>query len=811
MARFCQNCGSPLGEGTRFCPTCGMPVAAPAPQPQQPAYQQPQQPIYQQPQQPVYQQPVYQQPQNAAQKPPKKKKGGAGKALIPILSVLLVVCILVTGFVYPGFFKELGRKTETVTVTEEAPAAKTESGVCVEFSPYMLEQGQSMKVKVKDAGVETAKNGDYQIKAYDITAGDLHDLGTYIRIRIPYDDSFCAPGSDPAKCVCAKYKNPETGRWEDVLYTVDAENKELVIETDHLSMYGCFTVENEGLRGAYITEASDYDYFISDTLAVNAMREWASGGQAGDACYKVADIYVKDMIKDVLLKSAGDAGDIMGNFYTVSQMGDFQFDSKMLATGNEKLGKAIEKFGKIAAAANIAYTLTKSDKTSEDILGLYKDCFNFALSFSEEAAVGISMVGVWCIDKSLNKFATEVQSMRIATVAPVYRYFNDSFDGNSDNFKGENKARTSMDWLDYLKKLTKATKGDEETFKMMLEDEVDRYARRWFALPLSKQEDYAHYIQTIVKSGGTAGSYWYSALSDSEKEDMITSYKGELYDRLIPIMNKVSVDSVNDLKKQKLEALNEIGRQLSATIPVKIHEVVPEGEKPRLGKHPIAFSKLNDNAIAKDWQGTLKSDGTGQTSFTQIGYILAGSPKNLDVYAPGAAIGTDKPILSVPFTFHADGIDIPIIPDDAIRPEDIVGSWSVKITFSNIQSPLVGMLQGFFAEIFGEDNDIVSDGDIDDASSSANAEISIIEGTKMRVKLIVEDVTMTYEGKLKDGKLDLKLVSQTADDEDYGIQIPLDKIALTFVRRDGAVVMDGSYHVDTFLLKADMLTVGQKK
>ncbi|MBQ9428910.1 MAG: zinc ribbon domain-containing protein, partial [Clostridia bacterium] len=196
MARFCQNCGAPLSEGTKFCPNCGAGVSAPAPQPQpqRPVYGQPQQPAYQQPQQPVYQQPQQ----------PKKKKGSAGKALIPILSVLLVVCILVTGFVYPGFFKELGRKTETVTVTEEAPAAKTESGVGVEFSPYMLEQGQSLKVKVKDAGVETAKNGDYQIKAYDITAGDLHDFGTYIRIRIPYDDSFCAPGSDPAKCVCAK-------------------------------------------------------------------------------------------------------------------------------------------------------------------------------------------------------------------------------------------------------------------------------------------------------------------------------------------------------------------------------------------------------------------------------------------------------------------------------------------------------------------------------------------------------------------------------------------------------------------------------
>ena len=35
MAKFCQNCGSPLGEGVRFCPSCGSSVPQAA-QPQQP-------------------------------------------------------------------------------------------------------------------------------------------------------------------------------------------------------------------------------------------------------------------------------------------------------------------------------------------------------------------------------------------------------------------------------------------------------------------------------------------------------------------------------------------------------------------------------------------------------------------------------------------------------------------------------------------------------------------------------------------------------------------------------------------------------
>ena len=135
MAKFCQNCGTALGEGTKFCPGCGSPVPQAAPQqqlvqpgqtqpPQQPQYQQPQ-PQYQQPQ-PQYQQPVQQQrqytpqpqvqiPQQFAQKnaakaqksaPAKKKKGKGG--LVAVIVILLVAAIGVVcffGFRDGGWFR----------------------------------------------------------------------------------------------------------------------------------------------------------------------------------------------------------------------------------------------------------------------------------------------------------------------------------------------------------------------------------------------------------------------------------------------------------------------------------------------------------------------------------------------------------------------------------------------------------------------------------------------------------------------------------------------------------------------------------
>lgn len=662
MPKVCEYCGSPLEEKATFCAACGAKVS-------QPEQQDPQPPRT------VYWQQGYQ------PSAPVKKKKSKG-ILIAVIALVVVAAAGTAGLL--ALFG--GGKTEKMLVTASSPKVTSDLGVSVEFPSFLLEDNDSIAFEVKEAGVETAENGDYRITAYDITAGDLHELGTYIQIRIPYDGSFCVAGSDPARCVCAKYKNEETGAWEDVLYTVDAENKELVIDTDHLSAYGSFEIANEGLRNAYITEVNDYSY-VDDELSLAAMREWVGTGEAGDACFKVADVYVKDMMKDVLLKSAGDTGDVMGNLYTVSQMGDFQFDSQTLAAGNEKLGKAIGRFGKIAAAANITYTIMQSDKTPEDVAGLYKDCFNFAMSFSEEAAIGISMVGVWCIDKSLNAFAAEVQSMRVATVAPVYRYFNDKFDGHSDNYKGEDKARTSMEWLDYLKKLTKATKGDEETFKIMLEAEVDSYARRWFDLPLAKQEDYAHYIQTLIKSGDKASSYWYSALSPTEKENMITAYKGELYDRLIPLMNKIKIDSASDLKKQKIEALKAVSNILNEKIRVYIHEVVPEGKSPTLYGYIVRFGDLNASAVVDDWTGKLGENGTATTYMTQIGYLLAGSPTKLKIYEPDANSDTDEPIHTVSVTFRPDGIDVPVAIGEGqwVDPYEYFGVDDIAALYPHLQ------------------------------------------------------------------------------------------------------------------------------
>ena len=129
MAKFCQNCGTALGEGTKFCPGCGTPIPQAVPQQQPVQPQPPQQPQYQQPQQPVYQQPQKQYTQsqvhipeqfakrNAARvqqnaAPVKKKKGKGGLvAVIVILLVAVIGVVCFFGFRDGGWFRGSNSKT----------------------------------------------------------------------------------------------------------------------------------------------------------------------------------------------------------------------------------------------------------------------------------------------------------------------------------------------------------------------------------------------------------------------------------------------------------------------------------------------------------------------------------------------------------------------------------------------------------------------------------------------------------------------------------------------------------------------------
>ena len=167
---------------------------------------------------------------------------------------------------------------------------------------------------------------------------------------------------------------------------------------------------------------------------------------------------------------------------------------------------------------------------------------------------------------------------------------------------------------------------------------------------------------------------------------------------------------------------------------------------------------------------------------------------------------------------YKDGVQIkkdgewvaPPVPDDAkITEDDIIGTWDVTATFSDMSSPFVGALQSFFDTILGEGSgeDIV-ESSLDDQTVK---QVMTVEknGGKLLVTIVSDDDTSTYSGTFKNGKLKLKVISSNSDED--SIAVSLEKLEYEFSRSGGELIMSGSYDIKSYMLNATYTYSGRKR
>ena len=719
MAKFCSNCGSPVESGAKFCASCGSPLRAaqqPAPAPEPVPAQQPvpaQKPIpVQKPapaQQPVLAQkpaPV-QQPVPAPQPKPKSKSGG--RIATSVICLLLSAAILIVAFWQPGLLVQkagtpeqtagqtigqtTGQKTENpqqlpapeaeskpVVASADSLTAKTDSGVTVELSPFLFDYDEALPVTVRDAGVETVENGNCRITSYDISVGDLTELGTYIDIRLPYDGTMCAPGEDPAECVGAKYFNERTGEWEDVLYDVDAENMEVVIHTDHLSRYGCFEVSSAGYRKALISNIEDWavNYSVDLDTAKKALVEYAQGGP-GETCQEIGLQVLKDVCDGTVEKVGivGDQLDYVSNTYSGLNLGDIQFFSDRNNTINKAIGDTLSNLGKILGAVKLGAEIAKPGKTDEDIISIYKDAGMYALSFAE-GGLAYAMIGVWMIDKSLTEFGNAAKNIRMENWETIYEYYNDKWEDPIGH--GANRARTTAEWRDLVAKVIKASHGNQETFNALLESQVDAYARRFF---INEPEDAIEEIQHRVDH------MWRGALSASEKEQVIAKYKAKLYERLSSVvMKELQNDYEHQMQSQFMTELNHLKDVLNSVSEVHIYEELDDEHSAyQYGNYKFRFGKLNKDAYVPSWTGKFGKEPDVKWNVSMIGWIISGQPDHIDFWKPDKDPDVDKPEFSIDFHIDFPSCEVPI-KSNFPTFEEVLGYYDNGImTITDVQIP----------------------------------------------------------------------------------------------------------------------------
>ena len=657
MDSFCKHCGNKLDGDSVFCSNCGARIETA-----------PTRPVYTQPVQ-TYQA-AYAAPQPSKAPAKKKKRGGAIVALI--LAAVMLCSFLFTALVAPGFLlkKKPGGSVspshgktasrETTAVPEDG-LVRTDMGVTVDLALIDLEGETELTVKKLDTVTDDEMEATYT--AYDISLGDLHDIGGYFEIRLPYSGRNIEAGQDPAECVAGMYYNEDIGDWESVIYRVDTDNKELVITTNHLSTYGCFEFVNEGKRLAKVSDvfvSSLYKPSREDVMAaINELKR--NNGDPGEACRNLMSPQLEQSFDAwaTAVYGKNEAATYVTNTMTLLTSGvpgvNAALGSSEIAFAmNEALGKC----GQQAALLALITMYRKEGKTDNEIIGMYKDAVYYMGSLTGDATLGTIGASVWCVDYALTELGkTSDRIVEDAAKAAFMNYMNTENNYGMKKFK----PRTLAEWRSILYKLAKKASRNNVDPEKVLMKEIDRYCGQFWELDSGAQSE-------AYLAVGLSADY---NPKKTIKEAITNEYKHGLISFLTSALMKVQEDIDFDFELRQIAMLDKLKDILNRRTVVDIAEEVPDGGSPRYAGYTAVFAPLNPAAVESQWRGRLSGDGKASVPMTYIGWMLVGSPDRIELYAPGKTPGEDAPDKTVPFKLEFPKTTVVIGGEES----GFVGTW----------------------------------------------------------------------------------------------------------------------------------------
>ncbi len=553
------------------------------------------------------------------------------------------ICLALAVTMIIGLLTGCG-KSRTYTLSPEKTAITTADGITVDVGDYVLD-GET-KLVITEQATENNKEEGYKIESYDFSLGDMHELGDFITIRIPYDIDFCEKGQNPAKCVGAKYKNETTGEWEDVLFEVDADANELVIYTDHLSCYGVFYVKDEGKRNASITNVFDSGLYMEDAAAYDFAKRIAADDPT----------VVQDLAKFGigLVDKFFDYSDRLDNAITMATVGDVPdwLDTEIKGT-NLTLFSAIGYVATCKSLMKVAIDDPVGGGADKgEVLNLIKDVGSKVTTYWADAftsvgsgALSVGMGGVLIIDKMLTAFAEEAYSTKLEDISYVYHFYNERYTG------GNHKPMTAKDWRAKAIEVVDKHPNDPEVAVDALNAAFRKYSAEFFALGYDEQCAIAGEVPEVTVKR-------LPHISKEDEEKLTEDYIAHLKDKVMPgVLKSVETYMVRKVEQQQIETINKIKDYYNTKINITITEDVPEGEKSPYIGYKFRFAPLGDTANVGNWTGKWSGKPVN-TSATLMGFMTAGLPHTIEFFAPNADMNTAEPEFTVRFVISIPEINI---------------------------------------------------------------------------------------------------------------------------------------------------------
>ena len=833
---FCWSCGAQLDYGTKFCQSCGAAASAPPPaqqQPvQQPAQQYVQQPVQQYVQQPVQQyvqpQPVgYAQPAYAGYAPvqamPRKKKGPVG-LIIALVALLLVVTLIVTGFIWPAFVPRIIRSltpvpdyvkngyTESVSASISSDSvigdAKTD-GIQLDISAGAFKDGS----KVSLEALPQEQNPEFKQDGYNIvgsvisvTADDYDEEIFAEPVTMTLDLPVSQMSTDSGECdYFIGYYDEKAKKW--ILYEpdeIDVKNGKAKISVMHFTHLAIIDPEENETVEKYLKDWCA-EKARQDTLAEEGKEAFQPYAKAlaekmaatKEAQNALAEALIGKFISGIntdtntgkLVSGTLDFTNTVGwGAYRAVESGDSQEFKDSLKTATVKaLGSYMTDDGNYVNFLGSAGTIGTMAGQIEggDYTGAIQSAEDIALNFFPTANA---------VDKAakyvVRKVDMDYTMWKKDRIDDLYVKWRDGFETRSDEYRAQNFD----DLMRYMDFDTHSNKSGFGNADMMLKRIYD-----------SDQK-----IDEQVERYGF-GHRTYKSLSDDEKEQFqarVTRGLKEYFEQRYKNETKAKA-----MEKEEIELVNYLYKwgYLSSGHYSKFFR---DSEK---GKFSISgrLNRLQNirNTISQ-WVDLKKMD----EHYQDYSYLVA-QWINLHTDLPSKEARVEFLKFLKENDLLKNGVNVPDLNE--VTVDDIVGTWDVNATFTDIDSPMIDWFSQLLKDVFssmaeelGEDiNDIdVIDDSYKNGMSDIKQTVTIEKISKDRVNVVISSdsgSSATYEGTLKDGVLSLNIKSSSSDD-DGAIVLDIQKLEYKFYKTNGYVRMEGTYYIQSVLFNATYIYSGDK-
>jgi len=501
----------------------------------------------------------------------------------------------------------------------------SDNGVGIEISPVCLNNPAEVTITPRN---DLPPLEEISITGYDFDIDTDEELAGVMWITLPYDKSQLDPNVDVSRQVGAAYFNESTQEWESVDFRIDEVHSNVIITTDHLSIFGAFVVGKEYTRAAYVqytipsiamraaTLSSQYEDIIREAIEQNMTP--------GPSALVLGNAIVTDWLN---ITGAG------LNMSSVVYASDFI----------ENISKLMTNLGLLSAIAQAAVDY-QSGNNSALYVNLIKNLTNFSVSKFGTSMMNLASVGVFCIDYSITQFANEALSGRRDIYDQAYRLY----------YEREAK-RTAKDWYLILMPMAKAAKSPDELNQKVMA-EIDRYTKQFW----EDETVVAYYQDEAMKYGFTGGG----GLNQAIMDELSRNHKIELLQGLLqPVFGQISRKLAAEQQTELRKVLDELAKQLNTLVTIQVFDSAYDQAEPKPLKSSYAgyiarIAPLAEEVKDKEkWQQVIDNQGKASLPFRILGHLMAGSPNKIEIVSPDEP---DKVLKTIEFIVTPPTVQVDI-------------------------------------------------------------------------------------------------------------------------------------------------------